>query len=199
MNRMNKKFLGFFGALLLCAPLSTWAAPILGGGGELLGASGITVGSFIYDVSFIDGSCTSVYSGCDETSDFTFQNLAEADSASQALIDQVFLGIYNTSPELTNGCTATDRCHVTTAYGFTGTSVHSASARIHQSYASVITHSAMTTLLDQSNPSNGSAARVTFAKWSLVGPSAVPEPSLMLLLPLALAGLFSTRRRQTQA
>jgi hypothetical protein len=110
----KNKILALVGALALCSSLSATAAPIVVGG-ELVGATGVAVGGSIYNVDFIDGSCASVYSGCDAASDFTFNSLADGDLASQALLDQVLVGIYDTTPSLTIGCTASDRCHVTTA------------------------------------------------------------------------------------
>ena len=45
----------------------------------------------LYDVQFLDGSCISLFNGCDDVSDFTFQTQAAAILASQALLDQVLL------------------------------------------------------------------------------------------------------------
>lgn len=199
---LSKKLLNLIAALFIFTPLSSNAALIVGTNDALLGATGVVVGSYIYDVNFIDGSCESVYSGCNEISDFTFQNLASANQASQALLDQVFLGIYDTNPSLTNGCTASDTCFVVTAYGFENTSTKSASARNASSIEDMVAHSSMNTWWDHSNPSNGSSARVTFAKWSLVGlvdiPSQIPEPSVWILMLLGLASLGMSRRRGMQ-
>lgn len=187
---LSKKLLNLIAAVAFFSPLSSNAALIVGTNDALLGATGVTVGSYIYDVSFIDGSCQSVFSGCNEISDFTFQDLASANQASQALLDQVFLGIYDTNPSLTNGCTASDRCFVVTAYGFNNTLTHSASARNASGSGDLLVHQNWSTGHYQSDPSKGSAARVTFAKWSLVGladiPSQIPEPSVWILMLLGL-------------
>jgi hypothetical protein len=42
-------------------------------GGQLIGASDVLVDGSLYDVRFLDGSCITLYSRCDEASDFTFQ------------------------------------------------------------------------------------------------------------------------------
>ncbi len=93
-------------------------------GGELLGASNVNVGGMLYDVAFIDGSCETVFGGCDELSDFDFITAPDALAASQALLDQVFLdvpaGDFDTEPELTTGCTGTSRCEAWTPYAFGG-------------------------------------------------------------------------------
>lgn len=200
---LSKKLLNLIAAVAFLSPLSSHAALIIGANDELLGATGVTVGSYIYDVSFIDGSCQSVYSGCDEISDFTFQDLASANQASQALLDQVFLGIYDTIPSLINGCTAFDLCFVDTVFAFTTWgSPKSIAARNARTVDDLIVSSTTSPGHDQSNPSNGSAARSTWAKWSLVGladiPSQIPEPSVWILMLLGLASLGMSRRRTKQ-
>ena len=93
-------------------------------GGQLFGASGVDVGGTLYDVEFLDGSCITLFNGCDDVSDFTFQTSLAASVASQALLDQVFLdgplGNFDSSPNLTNGCSiglASTRCWSLTPYG----------------------------------------------------------------------------------
>jgi hypothetical protein len=77
-------------------------------GGQLMGASDVLVDGNLYDVQFLDGTCIDLYNGCDEASDFTFQTLAAATLAAQALLDQVFVedGVnqFDSMPFLTNGC-----------------------------------------------------------------------------------------------
>ncbi len=63
----------------------------------------------LYDVAFLEGSCATLFNGCDELSDFTFQSLSTALAAAQALIDQVFLDVavgkeFDSQPTLTFGC-----------------------------------------------------------------------------------------------
>jgi hypothetical protein len=77
-------------------------------GGELHGASNVLVDGSLYNVQFRDGTCVDLYNGCDDASDFTFQTLASATLASQALLDQVFVdgasGNFSSSPDLTFSC-----------------------------------------------------------------------------------------------
>ena len=70
------------------------------GAGILTGATDVDVGGSLYDVYFMDGSCNSLFNGCTE---FTFTDHASAGLASQALLDQVFIGVYDTDPNKTNG------------------------------------------------------------------------------------------------
>ena len=50
-------------------------------GGELQGATGIDVGGRSLDVSFLDGTCIALFSGCNETSDFPFHTEEATDAA----------------------------------------------------------------------------------------------------------------------
>lgn len=69
----------------------------------LTGATGVSVNGSLYDVEFLDGTCISVFGGCDSDSDFAFSSAVAAKAAGQALIDQVFLGGF-ADPALTAGC-----------------------------------------------------------------------------------------------
>jgi hypothetical protein len=92
--------------------------------GQLTGATGVVVGNNLYQVTFADGTCRDLYSGCDDAGDFTFQTSAEVMLASQALLDQVFLdsplGAFDTDFTLTRGCVdrgfSTLACQVLTPF-----------------------------------------------------------------------------------
>ena len=72
-------------AALFLVTTAASAAPILQvTGGILTGATGVDVGGTLYDVELLDGSCVSVFSGCDDVSDFAFQTEAEANAAGTA-------------------------------------------------------------------------------------------------------------------
>ena len=89
-------------------------------GGQLVGASNVDVGGTLYDVAFVEGTCISVFDGCDSADDFAFSDLATANLASQALVDQVFLdvaaGNFDTEPASTFGCTHATVGSVQTPY-----------------------------------------------------------------------------------
>ena len=57
------------------------ATPTLSGAG----ATNVDVNGTLYDVSFTNGSCISLFTGCDEISDFTFQDQTAADAAKVSL------------------------------------------------------------------------------------------------------------------
>src|SRR5687767_5962067 len=76
--------------------------------GELIGALNVEVNATLYNVEFVEGSCTGLFSGCDEPSDFTFDTALDAFRAGLALFGQVFVngpqGNFDTEPALVSGC-----------------------------------------------------------------------------------------------
>ena len=94
------------GAVCACATALVFfttanaATLLIDSSGKLTGATDVDVDSSLYDVYFMDGTCNSLFNGCTE---FTFTDFASAGLASQALLDQVFLGIYDTVANKTNG------------------------------------------------------------------------------------------------
>ncbi len=96
---------------LLAAPAT--AAELLVQGGKLHGANGVDVDGILYDVRFVEGTCSSVFDGCDEASDFTFNDGQNqpAIHALFALLDQVFVdgpqGNFDSDSSLTFGCAST--------------------------------------------------------------------------------------------
>ena len=113
------------------------ASLLIDGSGILTGATGVMVSGIAHDVRFEAGSCNSVFDGCDPLQDLFFTSGAAALAASQALLDQVFLGtnpgnidpltpgFYDDRPGLTQGCTdafpyAFKECLALTPYGFSG-------------------------------------------------------------------------------
>ena len=175
-------------ALLLAsgAAAPVMAAPILQvTGGLLVGASGVSVNGNLYDVSFTDGSCATVYDGCDASSDLPFRTLAEAQAASQALLDQVFVdgpsGLFDTVPALTFGCVqATTECLVWTPYT---TNVFYGIALNTNSNDVVGSGSGPRSLAFSGFP------EFVLAAWTPAATAAVPEPASLALLAFGLAGV----------
>ena len=90
-------------ALAFGAQGASAATLLVSPGGDLFGARGVDVGGTLYDVVFIDGSCVDAFGECDSEDDYSIP-YAGAEAFIQALLDQVFVGIYDTDPERTRGC-----------------------------------------------------------------------------------------------
>lgn len=84
------------------------AVSILTSNGQLVGARGVQVGSLSFDFDIVDGSCVSVFNGCDEQSDFFFTDQFLAADVMLAVRDTVFIdgaqGAFDSDPSLTLGC-----------------------------------------------------------------------------------------------
>lgn len=98
-----------------------FAAALIVESGELKGATGVDVNGTLYDVSFVEGSCVALFSGCDSSSDFDFATELEAEFAAVALLSQVFVdtasGAFDAVPALTAGCELpSDYCYARVPY-----------------------------------------------------------------------------------
>lgn len=192
----------WFGGMLLFTFLAVvpvapaMAVPVLqiNGSGILIGATGVDVSGTLHDVTFKDGTCMALFSGCDSVLDFTFQSETAARAASQALLDQVFVGPFAAAPELTFGCPAGVLCNPATPF-----SLHPSDPSFVQS-AGAINYwppdSAFEGInvffrpidLDTTNHDTDN-----WAVWSTAAPVGVPEASTYLLLITGLLGLAGYR------
>jgi hypothetical protein len=179
---MSRYFFGKFTSFLFLASLlfagSASADPtlVVDSGGQLVGATEVNVNGTAYDVTFVDGTCTEVFDGCDTAAKFTFQSQTEADQASQALLDTVFLdgatGNFDSDPTLTAGC-SNIVCAVVTPWGLSGTDVVLSGANNWVDELSDGVSGYQRDPLQTTTPID----TLVHSVWTITGTEVVPEPA----------------------
>ncbi len=113
------------------------------------------------------------------------------------MLDQVFTGIYDATPNLTRGCTLAGACLVSTIYGPTppaaGTNLATATNSTTEAGDNVVSNGVIGAAFDTTP-----IAAVTVALWTAVKPAQIPEPSSLGLMLTALVGLSIARRRRSR-
>lgn len=187
-------------AMGLSAAPAAAATLILDGDGRLTGATDVNVGGSLFDVEFVDGTCTEVFGVC-ATSSFTFQTQADALAAATALGDQVLLngmlGNFDTDLTATFGCDATStNCRFIVPY-----SVQAVGNVQQLANVSFLNRPGTDAILTTPLGIGSTNTESVFARFSpaVVVPGAVPEPSTWLMMLLGFGAIGATlRRRKTR-
>ncbi len=195
--------------LALCIVLLGYSIPSFSAvlnisNGQLMGATGITVGSNVYDVSFVDDSCINIFDGCNETSDFFFTDITSGHEANLALLEQVLsdsiLGDFDSNPALTNGCYSSIRCSIQSPIGTLTPALETYPAvfLVNRNIDSLDVHTGFGAGFRASDFGlrNSNADTLTYAVWSNHSVSEVPVPAAIWLLGSGFLGLFGMRNRK---
>lgn len=153
---------------------------------KLIGATDVTVNGINYDVSFIDDFSYPEGTGP------TFTTLLDARAASQALLDYVLIGVYDTAPTLTRGITLLyngNRAFIVTAYELLSGGFRGMAAVNTTSFNDDIT------TINASSTDYSDHPAAVLAVWT-ESAAPVPEPSTVFLLGSGLAGLAWYRRKR---
>ena len=113
-----KKYLGarITALALAIGSLATTAAHagpmfVVNGSGILTGVNDLTVDAAVYDVSFVPGSCVSVFNPCTSNADFTFITAAGDLDAASALEAALMASPYSNDPNDILGYSPTSESH----------------------------------------------------------------------------------------
>lgn len=174
------------------------------GAGKLIGATGVIVDGVSYNVAFRDGTCIDLFNGCDMSTVFTFDTQAKGRAASLALLDQVFIDSFDSSPSLTAGCTHSLICWALTPYksiqlqtGGIQVSTKIAANDYREFYDQAAAELTDYVIGRDTDLSSSANAYITFAVWTPAQQaSVVPEPATLGLMVLGVAGLAMSRRRK---
>lgn len=185
---------------------STLATLQVDDAGKLIGAKNVMIHDTAYNVSFLTGSCSTIFGDC-STSHFDFQTEQQANDAAQALLTQVFVNqnasdrAFNYSPYQVFGCGGYDsyRCSSLIAYG-TDQSQMLASAAVNNRFNTG--DSVWGAQRYDASYSTEASGSLNFARFTRVAVAAVPEPATwaMMLVGFGMvAGAARYRRRATNA
>ena len=156
---------------------------------QLLGADNVLVNGMLYDVRFMDGTCVSLYTGCDDVSDFLFQTPVTATAALQALTDMFAATNYTPTPGVFSGCedSKSDVCNIVNPYKRNSGNQASAERLVYRPGFRNVVFSTMFDVEDDSTI----AGRTNFAVWKTA--VKVNSPSTVAIFALGLLGLASRR------
>ena len=190
---MRNLFLALAILAAALVPAAANGATLIVGGNTLTGATGVNVNGTLYDVTFLDGTCASVFAGCDDNSDFAINNLTDATAAAQALLDQVFIdglaGPFDTNPFQTNGCADITLCTAWIPYSVSGFTV--SQMQVDNSNGADFIFTGVNIPDGDTTP----LSTVTWARFTL-SVASVPEPASWAMMLLGFAGIGMARQRK---
>lgn len=173
--------------------------------GNLTGARNVDVGGTLFDVDlFTAASCSAELGLCNTLTTFTFSTLAAANLASQALLDQVFVGTYdNVAMNIQTPWRvylAYTRADGSEVWGTSYSRAVNVGLASTDSYcASNPKDSFCTDRVESSQWISGYTTEWAGWRTASVAPSVVPLPASGLMLLTVFGGIAALRRRKQRA
>jgi hypothetical protein len=182
--------------------------------GEIQSISNVDINGTLFDVTFSDNSCASIFNGCDATSDFQFATNSEALDALTSLLNQILSDpvvsslVFNNARgpfgfDDCNGCFLVIPATVIPTSLFQVNDVFGATATVSLLQSGFAAGVDPTTNVAQNSSESRLFATTSadenlfndrFLTFTAVQVADVPEPSTLAILALGLLG-FSMRRQ----
>jgi hypothetical protein len=174
------------------------AAPILQGTPTLLtGVNGLVVDGLTYNMTFVDGTCVSVYGACD-AAHFTFTTNSQAYDAAAALFAAISGTYFDTNSGIV-GCPSTQLCAIYIPYSTTDLPPLASLGVVANRYPGFGSDSYFAGGL-YADPTTSNTSTFPDGVWSVWSTqSAIPEPFTLSLFGAGLAGAGAARRRRWSA
>jgi hypothetical protein len=198
MNIYAKYLFGLTAAFFSASALS---ATLVIENGNLKGADNIVFDGYTASVRFVEGTCASLFGGCDDGNDIIFDSLTDTQddaynlgvAANFALQEQVFAAnpLYDSNPILTYGCDAgaIQWCGIITPVHVRGTGT--VATVNYQNQPDNLVDSIGISGVDVNGFDSGDWYYLTYASWTLV-----PVPASVWLFGSGLIGLIGIARRK---
>jgi hypothetical protein len=163
---------------------------------SLLGADNVEVNGLYYNVRFVDGTCFLLFNGCDASNDLLFNTRDSAEAASDSLLSQVFNGntLFDSSPELTNGCSFAGVCDIHTGYAVDIDRVPPFVRTIKARNKSGLRVDPVSVGFFRIAYDTTSSIRDVYAVWNEPVEASAPGTAMVLLM--GIAGLIVSQRRK---
>lgn len=194
------------GGGLAAAQAASAAVLVTNGSGEISGVTGLEVFSSVngsllatYDVTFMEGTCIDLYTGCDNNGDdLPFETAVLRNETFDALA--AFLGDIN-DPTSIAGCESTVECYVTSA-----SNINLAGQGSVSGYGLYLLAGLMNDLIvsesfaafrDQDLTQTANRTWALFSPSGMMEPpSDVPVPGALILMLSGIAGLSAFKKRK---